>query len=533
MTSLTECIHRLCLFVGLVLCASVGQTATYSPLLHGVSEDGIWSVLNGDEVRRIGPLAEGVTMVASAMAVRPSDHQVFVWINTIIDKFGAATDIQRLATVFPSTGVALMNSSPFQAELGALAFSPAGVLYGLLDGLWQIDVGSGKAEEIASFNGEFSIHGADFHADTGVLYAVMDANDLVTVDPASGHVKVMARLSIDVGKVGSSAFIPESDTLIGSASRNSIGIRFFIDITNGQVSDLVTLSNKRAQQGLGYVLDLGVCVVPAETRPRPQEINWWAPCGGEGTAGALEANWGSFGRRTGLEADSGEKLELECVAGSYYGLHYKSSSQNQRVLVGKCPFEAGSNTAFFTTAGDSNRNGKPDCFLGTRWLSKDYGSNDIPNPWTGEKQETPATLDWAEWIFTREFPSIGRGTVKRIGHKFVYKIGPPVSSYPPESPEGDMVGKPTEIGARGSGHRDIGGGISSRIMALSEGSAPMEGSRFEPCDFDNSGVCDKHDLQRLQGAMGACREHAGYHPMFDIDGDGCVTRADQETLFSQ
>lgn len=257
-----------------------------------------------------------------------------------------------------------------------------------------------------------------------------------------------------------------------------------------------------------------------------------SPCGG-GQAGALEADWGSFGRRTGLEADSGEKLELECVGGSYYRLHYKSSSQDQRVLVGKCPFGAGCNTVFFTAAGDSNGNGKPDCFLGTRWVSKDYGSNDIPNPWTGETQETPATLDWAEWVFTREFPSIGRGTVKRFSHKFLYKIEPPVSCDAAGTPEGEPVGKPTEIGARGSGHWEIGVGISSRTMAPSEVSAPMEVSRFEPCDFDNSGVCDEHDLKRLQGAMGACREHDGYHLAFDIDGDGCVTRADQKTLFSQ
>jgi hypothetical protein len=95
---------------------------------------------------------------------------------------------------------------------------------------------------------------------------VTDANDLVTVDSASGRVKIIARLSVDVGKVGSIAFIPGSDTLIGSASKNSVGNRFFIDIINGQVSDLVTLSSKRVQQGLGYVLDLGVCEASGEAK---------------------------------------------------------------------------------------------------------------------------------------------------------------------------------------------------------------------------------------------------------------------------
>lgn len=119
-----------------------------------------------------------------------------------------------------------------------------------------------------------------------------DANDLVTVDPASGRVKIIARLSVDVGKVGSIAFIPGSDTLIGSASKNSVGNRFFIDIINGQVSDLVTLSSKRVQQGLGYVLDLGVCEASGEAKI--QVVRGFAPCGG-GQAGALEADWGSFG----------------------------------------------------------------------------------------------------------------------------------------------------------------------------------------------------------------------------------------------
>jgi hypothetical protein len=482
-----------------------------------------------EEAVRIGPLNEGATFVPGGVAVRPSDQQIFVWINRMFSDPSTPTSLGVLGTVFPNTGVTLTRGNA-KLELGALAFAPDGTLYGLLDDLWQIEVESGVAEKIGSFNGEFRIVGADFHPDLGLLFGLSDRNELVSIDPISGHVKALSRLSEDVGQVGSAVFVPGSETLIASAERNGTGIRFEIDIRTGQVSGVAALSDGQVRLGLGYALDLGACDAPEN--PTVSQIKFRANCGGSATAGPVEARWGDiYGSGSTLEADSGERLELTCYGGSFYSLTYTYAPGMTPVLVGKCPFREGCNTGFFIASGDENANSKPDCLLGTRWISKDYGTNDIPNPWTGEQSENPPALDWAEWVFTRAPPSLSRGRVLRFSHKYAYGKEPPLECGTPQLFEGPPIRPTKELPGRGTGTADLGGGIGARRMAISEAETPMQPDPFLACDLNRSGACDAVDRAQFVEAIGTCRPHLGYRPAYDADGDGCVTLADQDALF--
>ena len=66
---------------------------------------------------------------------------------------------------------------------------------------------------------------------------------------------------------------------------------------------------------------------------------------------------------------------------------------------------------------------------------------------------------------------------------------------------------------------------------------PAEDSRVtgarEQCDVDlnSDGDCDRDDTRLLAKAIGACKDTDDYYEPADVDGDGCVTKNDQELLF--
>lgn len=64
--------------------------------------------------------------------------------------------------------------------------------------------------------------------------------------------------------------------------------------------------------------------------------------------------------------------------------------------------------------------------------------------------------------------------------------------------------------------------------------APMEESPVALCDLNQDGNCDATDLQLLQSALGKCIQDFSTPAEFlaDADGNGCVTVADQQLLFS-
>lgn len=260
------------------------------------------------------------------------------------------------------------------------------------------------------------------------------------------------------------------------------------------------------------------CGGPGET----ESITSFPPCG---PAGVLSPKWGQFGTKAVLEADSGEKMELECVAAAvnWYRLSYTPSG-GTKARVGVCPFEAGCNTASFVHGGDKDKNGKPDCFLRTRWISRDYGENDNPNPWTHEAVE--GFLDWAESSFDAKSQNL-----TKTDYQFTYLVGPPVHGcLPATAPEGPLQNTIIVDPPLGPETEAFFDEVIGTLQLLPPG-GPMAGADSLPCDLDGNGVCDEVDFQVFADALGACRGDLQYLPTADVDLDGCVDSADQSELF--
>ena len=143
------------------------------------------------------------------------------------------------------------------------------------------------------------------------------------------------------------------------------------------------------------------------------------PCGFFNTFSPLKTKWGSFGSRTVLESDAGQRLTLECVNAFSPTYHlWFDSPETGRVLVGECPFEGGCNYATFRHTGDSDGNGRPDRLLSTQWVSKDYGFED-GNRWYDPEGSGPdGLLDHAEFNFDAV-----SGRFALIVRKYEYRPG--------------------------------------------------------------------------------------------------------------
>jgi hypothetical protein len=271
-----------------------------------------------------------------------------------------------------------------------------------------------------------------------------------------------------------------------------------------------------------------------DVTPKYEEINNFGECG-VGNTGAKIPIWGSFGEKEVLEAHSGEKLRVVCNPSSLvFELLYTPSEGNE-MRVGMCPFDGGSNTSFFFYIDNNTNDDKPDCFVGTRWISRDYWYNDggeiyqgtgLPfeqNLWTGEKPESPELLDWADSLF-----DVKSNHVYKIDHKFEYIYEQPIPLTPSPPPEGrhitsTIVNNPPIWPAT----------FSTNVTVQQSLTAPvhMVENPFQLCDFDNDGDCDEVDFQFFQERLGACWDDTNYHPIADLDGDRCVTLTDQQYLF--
>jgi hypothetical protein len=525
-------------FCAIGLLSAIAASASYIPQLYGVSEDGKLSIfLPAAGVVDVGELfpGAGVTPVVSAMAVSPSvgPYRVFVWLNA----GSGGDDNGRLLTLFPSTGVAIPvePAADPQGSLEALAISSSGILYGLDDILWSVDINTGAKTLIGSLGG-FEVLAADF-APGGTLYGVTADDKLVTIDTNSGSSAVVAPLSVEIGTVGSIAFTgAENAGLVGSGSNGPLGnILFSIDVTNGTVSNIQTLGGVAAPKGMSFVLDYHLCDVADE--PIQGSISTWSNCG-DGSTGRLMTKWLPFGEAEVLEADSGEKLELLCDNGFSYGLYYTprpeplGSGGSSSWRVGVCPFGQGCNRGSFFYSGDRNENGKPDCLVRTRWISKDYGSNDLPNPWTKEQTENPPLLDWAESVMTVDSLCIFNctGGLEKISHKFQYKVGPPVIGCSSGYAEGALEGRTAVVDPPvGPGTEQF---FDDVLLQVSPEAEPMKWDPSAACDADGDGDCDRSDYDFFRAASGTCRGDMGYHPAADLNADGCVGLADRRYVFS-
>jgi hypothetical protein len=201
-----------------------------------------------------------------AMSVRASDNTLFVWNNSNGNTNETQVTTGVLLTVDPCTGdgTPVNSTTPPQGVLSALAFSPAGTLYGLSGNeLYQINPATGVKTLVGTSSlTTFIAVGADFRSD-GALFALelsLGTERLVTINASTGAATVVATLNsggsaVDVGIVGSIVFTP-SGTLTGTAVASPLAtpvggdIIFDINPSTGAVSNVRNGSG--GAQGLGY-----------------------------------------------------------------------------------------------------------------------------------------------------------------------------------------------------------------------------------------------------------------------------------------
>jgi hypothetical protein len=291
------------------------------------------------------------------------------------------------------------------------------------------------------------------------------------------------------------------------------------------------------QDGTSYSLDivLSRACSPDGDEAIAEKITDLGQCPPEGTK---TPTWGRFGPMQELVADSGEKLSVECHDGKYFLLLYTAPGQETH-KVGLCPFWGGCNSGYFWHSGDRDGNNKPDCFIRTRWISRDYGNNDKPNAWTGqsdsplENVQPPIVdlLDWAESVF-----DVNTLKLTKTDLKYEYAYGPPVSgcgSGP--SPEGNLFNKrpvtnsviDPPVGPDTETFYDT---VIARLLNLPAESVPMGEDTSPKCDLNRDGVCDAKDRLEFVANIGKCLGDLGYNPFADIDGDGCLTTDDLRDL---
>jgi hypothetical protein len=278
-------------------------------------------------------------------------------------------------------------------------------------------------------------------------------------------------------------------------------------------------------------------------------------CGRLTPKGTRAATWGTFGKRDYLESDTGETLHVACDAvGDLHGAFvlYYTEPNGTEWKVGLCPFEGGCNQALFQYAGDSDKNGKPDCFMATEWLSEDHSLNDKPNPWTGEADtplEAVGPPDYEHLLdmALTEF-DVNARAVTKTDLKYKYK------------PENLVAGVPFVFGCENAGvysleelfvtqpvqHTPIDPPLGPETEAFFNGVLEMlpqvdpqgEGAamgelRGKRCDINGDNSCDDADRSVFAAYRGACTGQQGFNFILDLDRDGCLTVADEDVLFGQ
>ncbi len=272
------------------------------------------------------------------------------------------------------------------------------------------------------------------------------------------------------------------------------------------------------------------CLVPVGAIPKKEPIVDIGTCGPKGQK---TPTWGSFGKRPGgvLIADSGETLEVECSGSGDVPLFmmWYTSPEGDRTRVGVCPFEGGCNSKWFWHAGDNDNNNAPDCFMQTRWISKDYGSHDdrYPNPWTAVYEPNDKNVDWAEILFdanTTEFA--------KTAYKFEKLVDYPLPCPTLPMPEGKLVSTIMIDPLLEPETEEFFERRAEGLQPLLEGT-PMGDDTSASCDFDGDKDCDEDDHAFFRTMIGICRGDSNYHPLADSDGDGCVTLEDESSLFGR
>jgi hypothetical protein len=259
---------RLVLFAGMIAVLTMAVSGTaLAQLLYGVNaRHNFLSIFDAATgwLTPIGPLGSDFPNTV-AMAIRPSDGEIFVWTN------GYPGSGSGLGTVDPATGAATRLGPNNGPNLGALAFTPDGTLYGhgdpYPDQLYQIDDATGVVNPIGSPTRRLA--GMDADA-SGTLFGLsLDSRArLVIIDPTDGTMTNVGTVTLDFpdGLLPGSIVFDAAGNLIGSAFSFQItrpSFLFDIDPTNGNVSNIRELPRGVAPQGMGLVPPIDLDIKPS------------------------------------------------------------------------------------------------------------------------------------------------------------------------------------------------------------------------------------------------------------------------------
>jgi hypothetical protein len=252
--------------------------------------------------------------------------------------------------------------------------------------------------------------------------------------------------------------------------------------------------------------------------------------------------WGSFGSKSVLVSELGEKLELKCEGPSGFlpSFHlYYTPPGGTPFKIGTCPFVGGCNNGTFSYAGKNPTTGNPRCFVSTYWRSRDYDKNDVPNPWTGaggvNTTGDEPVLDWAITTYNAVANNLSKSDQEFKYNPAVTPAIPPVPNahfctIPPANPpaEGKFVKtvglSDPPLGPETEAFFERAFDLMQQVGTPAD--EPMGENPDSLADLSPDGILDIGDFQVLRQSFGQCTGQARYNPLADLDGDDCVAFKD-------
>lgn len=277
------------------------------------------------------------------------------------------------------------------------------------------------------------------------------------------------------------------------------------------------------------------CDPDSDAPPETEQIGFEGAECGPNTVGPVKTTWGQFGERAVLEADTGHRMELRCISGNMpdsmptFQLRFAKPG-GQFWMIGVCPYGGGCNSGTFTHSGDKDKNGKPDCFVQTRWESRDYHTNDTFNWFTGQK-ETATVLDHA----VSTYDAVHDNLVKE--NKMFQYADPAASTgivrcNDPKVAEGKYLGTIRVDPPLGPATESFFEAVLRRMLRTGRADPPMTADPFSPADLNRDGKLDAADRAIFDAAFGSCAGRANYNPLAEFNADGCVTPSDERVFLS-
>jgi hypothetical protein len=248
-----------------------------------------------------------------------------------------------------------------------------------------------------------------------------------------------------------------------------------------------------------------------------------------------------------IVAESGERLEVWWVVpsgrerASHYELRHYVPEAGQELTdgaaIGGCFFVQGVNDAVYIGV-DANRNGQPDCFLKTSWFNFDFGADDQP-------ADGLLGVRVFEYFVCQDLRVV---TLR----KHEYGCGDPPENFP--TPRctawlGPVRSITTESVTRGHGgsllspsavrhalftpltdpFEDLVEALASQGVEATN--VAMGVIEVPAGDVDLSLSFGQGDYATVAEAIGSCLGDSNYVSLADVNGDGCVSISDLQSLF--